>query len=145
MRKAASFLALFISGILLAPGVAQAGETAQFLNAPTTAGRPALKLAVQYELKISLPEGRGLARLLLDAGVNQADAAAVARLAAGRLGEASGGCEAKVSISRTSGGTGFRLERVQIYSQDGQTVIERRRGELAIASQAASAKYPRLV
>jgi hypothetical protein len=122
-----------------------AAETAQFLNAPVRAGAPPARLAVQYEMKLRLPEGRGLARLLLDAGVEQNDAAAAARIAAGHLGEDLGGCQAKVSVSRSSDGNGYRLERVTLFTQAGQTVIERRRGELAIASTAANRKYPRLV
>jgi hypothetical protein len=122
-----------------------AAETAQFLNAPVRAGAPPARLAVQYEMKLRLPEGRGLARLLLDAGVEQNDAAAAARIAAGHLGEDLGGCQAKVSVSRSSDGNGYRLERVTLFTQEGQTVIERRRGELAIASTAANRKYPRLV
>jgi hypothetical protein len=124
---------------------AVASETAQFLNAPVTAATPSVRLAVQYELKLNLPEGRGLARMLLDAGVSQDDAAAAARLAAGHLGEDIGGCQAKVSVSRMSDGRGFALERVTLFTNADQTVIERRRGELTIASTTANRKYPRLV
>lgn len=132
-------------GLLVVAGAAGAAETAKFLNAPASAARPVPKLAVQYGLKLHLPEGRGLARLLLDAGVNQDDAAAAAKLAAGHLGDGSGGCQATVSISRGADGAGFRLERVQLYTQAEQTVIEWRNGELAIASQSPSKYYPRLV
>ena len=122
-----------------------AAETAHFLNAPVTAAAPPVRLAVQYELKLNLPEGRGLARVLVEAGVSQADAAAAARLAAGHLGEDIGGCQAKVSVSRTSDGRGFALERVTLFTNADQTVIERRRGELAVASTTTNRKYPRLV
>lgn len=122
-----------------------AAEIAQFLTAPTTAAAPPVRLAVQYEFKLQLPEGRGLARTLSDAGVSDDDAAAAAKLAAGHLGEEIGGCQAKVSVSRTSDGLGFRLERVTLFTRADQTVIERRRGELAVASTAANRKFPRLV
>ena len=122
-----------------------AGETAQVLTAPVTAAAPPVRLAVQYELKLNLPQGRGLARVLVDAGVSQDDAAAAARLAAGHLGEDIGGCQAKVSVSRSSDGRGFALERVTLFTNVDQTVIERRRGELTVASTTANRKYPRLV
>jgi hypothetical protein len=137
--------ALAAIGSLLAPCAAGAAEMPSFLNAPATAAAPAPKLAVQFELKLRLPEGRGLARLLLDAGVDRDDAAAAARLAAGHLGDGLGGCEAEVSISRSVEGGGFRLVRVMLMTQADQTVIERRGSGLAIASQAGARKTPRLV
>ena len=91
------------------------------------------KLAGQFQLKIQLFEGRGLARALLDAGVDQKDAAAAARVAAGHLGAGEGGCSATISIERSPGG-GFSLVRVQISTAARQTVIERRGSELTIAS-----------
>jgi hypothetical protein len=124
---------------------ALAGGTAQFLTAPVTAAAPPMRLAVQYELKLNLPEGRGLARMLADAGVRQDDAAAAARLAAGHLGEDVGGCQAKVSVSQSSDGRGFAVERVTLFTNADQTVIERRRGALTVASTTANRKYPRLV
>lgn len=133
------------ASLLTTAAPAIAGETAKFLNAPSAATAPATKLAVQFELKLRLPEGRGLARLLMDAGVNQDDAAAVARLAAGHLGDGNGGCFAKVSIARDSASGGYSLVRATLMTQTDQTVIERRAGELAIASQAATNKFPRLV
>jgi hypothetical protein len=122
------------AGLCLAPSVASAAEKGQFLNAPVSSASPAPRLAVQYELKLRLPEGRGLARLLLDAGVNSEDAGAAARLAAGHLGDGLGGCDVKVAISRSVGDRGYRLDRVTLFTLGDQTVIERRRGELTIAS-----------
>jgi hypothetical protein len=87
-----------------------------------------------FELKLRLPEGRGLARLLLQAGVDRDDAAAAARLAAGHLGDDLGGCEAKVTISRSVEGGGLRLERVMLLTEAAQTIIERRQGELMLAT-----------
>ena len=136
--------ALSVAAVLL-PSAACAGERAQFLNAPATTTAPAAKLAVQYELKLRLPAGRGLARLLLDAGVVRDDAAAAARLAAGHMGDGLGGCDVQVSISGTAGGTGFRLVRATLITQASQTVIERRGAELTIASEIAARKVPRLV
>jgi hypothetical protein len=139
------FCVLAVTAALLsAAGPAQAGETAKFLNAPATATAPALKLAVQFDLQLQLPEGRGLAQLLMNAGVDQNDAAAAARLAAGHLGDGTGGCFAKVSIARDSASGAYSLVRVMLMTERDQTVIERRGGELAIASQAATNKFPRL-
>jgi hypothetical protein len=131
IRTAVAFVGL--AGAV-APTAAGAAETAQFLNAPVTAAPPAPKLAVQYELKLRLPEGRGLARSLLDAGVDRDDAAAAARLAAGHLGDGQSGCDVRIAISRSVDGGGYRLDRVTLFSSVSQTVIERRRGELTVAS-----------
>lgn len=92
-----------------------------------------------------MPEGHGLARLLLDAGVDRGDAAAAARLAAGHLGGGRGGCDVQVSISRAAGGAGFTLVRATLMTEAGQTVIERRGTELKIASEIAARKLPRLI
>jgi hypothetical protein len=127
-------------GLFLAHGVACSAEPLPFLIAPASSAAPAPELAALYELKLRLAEGRGLARLLLDAGVNRDDAAAAARLAAGNLGDALGGCTAKVEISRAVEGGGFKLERVTLLTQAGATIIERRQGKLTIASQAGAAK-----
>lgn len=136
----------FLAGALLfASTAAAAQESAQFILAPATAALAVPKLAVQYQLELRLPEGRGLARVLLDAGVNQDDAAAAARLAAGHLGDGAGGCSARVSVTRSVGDDGYRLVRVMLSSDASQTVIERRGGELTVASNAATARYPRLV
>jgi hypothetical protein len=131
--------------LLIAPGLAGAEEVSPLLHTPSAKAAPQPKLATLFALKLRLPEGRGLARLLLDAGVNRDDAAAAARLAAGHLGDGLGGCDAKVEISRVMQGSGFRLERVELLTQAGQTVIERRQGELMIASQQDAGKNLRLV
>jgi hypothetical protein len=126
------------------PGTANAAEHAIFMNAPAVAGLPVPKLAVQFQLKVRLPEGRGLARLLLDAGVNQGDAAAAARLAAGHLGAESGGCQARVSVERSAEGA-LSVVRVQLITDTRETVIERRGAELTISSDIATRSAPRLV
>src|SRR5438874_2559577 len=137
--------ALAAVAILFVPAIAHAGETAQFLNAPAAIAAPVPKLAVEYELKLRLPEGSGLARLLLDAGVARDDAAAVARLAAGHVGSGLGGCDVKIAISKAADGNGLRLVRAMLMTEAGQTVIERRGAELTIASQTVTRKFPRLV
>jgi len=136
--------AFFVAALLL-PSAAIAKESAQFLNTPAIATAPVAKLAVQYELKLRLPEGRGLARLLLDAGVDRDDAAAAARLAAGHLGSGAGGCDIQLSISKAAGGSGFALIRATLMTEASRTVIERRGAELTIASETAARKFPRLV
>jgi hypothetical protein len=130
---------------LLVPGAAYAGEVGRFLRAPASASGPPVKLAVQYELKLRLPTGQGLARLLLDVGVERSDAAAAAKLAAGHLGDGDGGCDVEVSISRTAGSGGFALVRATLLTNAGRTVIERRGADLEIASDSPARKFPRLV
>jgi hypothetical protein len=121
-----------------------AAEHAIFLNAPAVAGSPLPKLAVQFQLKLHLPEGKGLARLLIDAGVNQDDAATAAKLAAGHLGAGAGGCQAKVSVERSADGV-YSVVRVQLVTEARETVIERRGAELTIASDTPTSSAPRLV
>ncbi len=121
-----------------------AAKTATFLNAPAKVGNAPMKLAGQFELKLHLPDGRGLARLLIDAGVAQDDAAAAAKLAAGRLGDGKNGCFATVSVERAAGGA-LNLVRVMLTTNDQRTIIERRGFDLAIASETAIAKQPRLI
>jgi hypothetical protein len=129
----------------LASGTAQAGELPLFLNAPAPSSAPAAKSAVQYELKLHLPQGRGLARLLIDAGVDRDEAASAARLAAGHLGDGAGGCYATISIAGGLNGSGFRLMRMTLLTEASQTVIERRGADLSIASEGATRKSPKLV
>lgn len=101
--------------------------------------------ALAYALKLQLPEGKGLARALIQIGVNQSDAAAAAKLAAGRLGESSGGCEARVELVPAVDGSGLTLERASLVTRLSRTVIERRGSELAIASEQAANAPPRLI
>jgi hypothetical protein len=124
---------------------ANAAEHAIFLNAPAIGGLPAPRLAVQFQLKLRLPEGRGLARMLLDAGVSQNDAAAAARLAAGHLGAGSGGCQALVSVERDAQGGASSVVRVQLITDTRLTVIERRGTELTIASDTPTSDALRFV
>lgn len=126
--------------LVLAHGAASAAGPLPFFVAPASSAPPAPELAALYELKLYLAEGRGLARLLLDAGINRDDAAAAARLAAGNLGSGPGGCTAKVEVSRAVEGSGFKLERVTLLTQAGATIIERRQGKLTIASQTGATK-----
>lgn len=145
-RKAALLsTALAALTLLATPGVAAAEDLAPLFHAPSAEVSPQPKRAVLLALKLKLSEGHGLARQLLDAGVNQDDAAAAARLAAGRLGDGLGGCDAKVELSQGFDGKGLRLERVELSTSAGRTTIERRQGQLTIASQQGSAKSLRLV
>jgi hypothetical protein len=129
LRATIVWTAVAAASSLALPGAASAAEHAIFLNAPA-AGSQLPRLATVFELKLRLPQGLGLARLLLDAGVSEADAAEAARLAAGHC-DAVGGCDAKVAISRELD-SGLRVERVLLMSASGQTVIERRDGRLAL-------------
>lgn len=121
-----------------------AAENPMFLNAPAVAGSPLPKLAAQFQLKLNLPEGKGLARLLIDAGVNQVDAAAAAKLAAGHLGAGAGGCQARVSVEQSADGI-FSVVRVQLVTDAHETVIERRGAELMISSDTPTRRASGLV
>jgi hypothetical protein len=130
---------------LLMPGAATAAGLAPLLATPTTKAPPQTHSAVLYELRLRLPEGRGLAQQLMQAGVNQGDAAAAAKLAAGHLGDGVGGCDAKVEVSRALGGDGLEVQRVVLMTQAEQTIIERRQGELTVASARGTGRISRLV
>jgi len=135
---------LLALGLLVSSGAATAQEVPSLLSKPTKPAAPSPKLAGMFALDLRLPEGRGLAKLLLQAGVNKEDAEIAARLAAGHLGDGLGGCEAKITISRAVEG-GLRLERVMLLTQASQTVIERRQGELTLASEDSARTWSRLV
>jgi hypothetical protein len=118
---------------------------APMLLAPSSSVPPSPRLAGLFDLQLQLPEGRGLARLLLDAGVDEKDAASAARVAAGHLGDGSGGCTVKVALSRAAQGLGFSLQRLVLTTGAGQTIIERRAGSLTVVSgDTAPAKPARL-
>lgn len=123
---------------------AVAAETAVFSNAPAGIGIAPVRFAGQFELKLHLPQGRGLARLLIDAGVDKEDAAATAKLAAGRMGDDQNGCFATVSVERAADGV-LKLVRIMVTTDEQRTVIERRGASLAIASETAVVKHPRLI
>jgi hypothetical protein len=143
--RAFSSIAIAAIAASLASTSAVAAEHAVFLNAPASMAAPSAKFAAQFELQLSLPQGQGIARQLIDAGVSQDDAAAAAKLAAGHMGAGAGGCTAKVSIEQTSGVKGFSLMRVQLTTASSQTVIERRDGALTIASDTPTTNSPNLV
>jgi hypothetical protein len=136
---------LSLAVALLVPSIAGATDLPPLLTTPATKAPPQTSTAALYELRLRLPEGRGLANLLLQAGVDQNDTAVVEQLAAGHLGDGLGGCDAKVDVVRSLSGSGFRLQRVVLMTQAGQTVIERRHGQLTIASQQGASKIARLV
>jgi hypothetical protein len=148
MRRPTTFLAAAVcatAAIALAPSAALAQQMPGAQPAVVTRALPAPRLATIFELKLQLPEGRGLARLLLDAGIASDDAAEAARLAVGHLGDGSGGSEAKVEISRPLDAKGLRLERLVLSSADGTTTIERRGDRLALTSTAAHAHAAALI
>jgi hypothetical protein len=139
-----------LAGALAAMGAfaasAGAAELPPFLRLPSAATSVAPNLAVLYELKLQLPEGRGLAQLLEQAGVDRDGAATAARLAAGHLGEGIGGCDIKVTVTRPAGSAELKLQRIMVATLAGQTVIERRSGELTVASvDNAAGKISRLI
>ena len=136
---------LVLAAVANVTSAAGAVGHATFLNAPALPGPRAAKAAAQFQLNVSLPEGRGLARALLDAGVKQQDASDAARLATGHLGLGAGGCHAKISIERSLEGQGFDLVRVQLTTGERQTVIERRGSALTIASDVAAPSGLRLI
>ena len=131
-------------GCLAPTGIARAAEQPLFLNAPSKTAAPIPRMAVQFGLKLQIPDGRGLARLLIDSGVNQEDAARAARLAAGHMGEHDGGCSANVTVSRGVDGSGFRVIRVALMTRGTETVIERRGAELTISSQRSAPRPPQI-
>ncbi|MBW0007518.1 MAG: hypothetical protein JO335_07370 [Sphingomonas sp.] len=135
----------FVAILLIGSVPVRAAETARFINAPAPVAAQPPKLAAQFELKLVIHQGKGLARQLLDAGVDQADAADTARLAAGHLGDGTEDCFAKVSVVRVSANSSLSLVRVMLTTDSDQTVLERRDGQLAIASQVAMRKSPRLI
>ena len=101
---------------------------------PSAGIPPKPQQATIYALNQRLPQGRGLAALLLRAGVGQDDAGLAARLAAGHLGDGAGGCEAKVEISHGFGDERVTLERIVLTTANSETVIERHAGSLTLAS-----------
>ena len=108
------------------------------MPAVVTTTLPAPRLATVFEIKARLADGLGLSRMLLESGVAKDDAAEAVRLASGHCGGL-GGCNAVVSVSRQLD-TGLRVERVVLVGSDGQTVIERRDGRLALNPAAVDAK-----
>jgi hypothetical protein len=127
LRRLPIILAAALCGT--AAAAASAEQAPPAVPAVVTSAVPAPRLATVFELKLRLPQGRGLARLLLDAGVASDDAGQAAKLAAGRC-DPIGACDAKVAMSRQLG-SGLRVERIVLMSASGQTVIERRDGRLA--------------
>jgi hypothetical protein len=142
IRLCAGGFALLAIGSAV-PGAA-AGPVPQLL-APAAPKSPAPVLANLFEVKFRLPAGRGLARYLLEIGVDQKDAAEAARLAAGHLGDGAGGCVAKVAISRPLTGASLTVERVTLVTQSDRTVIDRRDGALVVTDQShAVVNRPRI-
>lgn len=122
----------FALGLLIAPGATSAADLPPPIPVPVTQPPPLSRLAGVFELQLRLPEGRGLAKALLQMGVDREDAAMAARLAAGHLGDGLGGCQVKVAISRPIEGRGYRLEGLVLTTQAERTSIMRRGGSLEL-------------
>src|SRR5260221_13765408 len=88
-RTLPSLLAAALIGSIAAEASAATEPTA--IPAVGTRAVPVPRLATLFELKLRLPQGRGLARLLLDAGVASDDAAEAAKLAPGKCDPIGGG------------------------------------------------------
>lgn len=140
-------IACLVAMALHAPAAGQPStvERAPIAAIATAQSPNQAKGAVLYSLKLRLPAGQGLARMLIQAGVSQSDAAAAARLAAGHLGAENGGCDAKIEISRALEEDSYRLERAVLLTASDQTVIERRAGELIIASRQTKTVTARII
>lgn len=143
-REQSGAAALIGIVMLVAPLPAIAAEPAPFFHAPSASAPPGPKLAGLFELKLQLPQGHGLADLLLHARVDADDVVAADRLA---QGHETGVSAAKVTLSRNVKAGEFTLERLVLTGTDGeQTVIERRLGQLAINPLASTpAKTSRLI
>lgn len=113
--------------------------------APATSSVPVVKQAVLYKLKLHLQTSRAFADQLLQIGISEADVEAAMELAADRLGKGDAACDVTLEVSRAFGGQGFALERATVFASTGQTVIERRRGALAVASRSPIRKTVPLV
>jgi len=132
--KAAAGLAAALA--IATPQLAAAKEAAPLLIAPATSSRPPVNLAVTFELRFQLAQGSDLADQLLQAGIDPDDIAAATQLAAGHDGGRAG-CFVKVTVSRAVHDQEFRLQRVTLMTESSQTVMERRKGALAISATGA--------
>lgn len=112
-----------------------AADALPLVKAPAPIAAPSVTLAVTYEMKLQLHEGRGLARQLIDSGIDQDDAAAAAKLGSSYMSKAKGGCSAKVAATRLPGVDALRLTRVTFYAGSKIIVMERRDGKLAVTSE----------
>src|SRR5690242_11528905 len=95
----------FELGAMLA-GIACAGPAAAASTPPPTVR------AATFEVRLNLPEGRWLARQLIELGIADEDAGEAAKLAVGHLGQDRGGCVAKVAISKPVGTEPARVDRI---------------------------------
>ena len=104
------------------------------------------RLAVQYELKLTIPARGDLSQMLRDANIDEKDAVVADRLAVTDRADGAGTCYAKISVTKAVKGDRFRLVRVLLIMPDGrQTVIERRGADMMVASKTPVRKSLRLV
>lgn len=141
-RISRSVRVLAVASALMAPGVARAAELRPLVLAPAPQNAPPVVLAVSFEMKLYLRDGKDLADLLLEAGVDKGDTAAAAELALDRIKPGTGSF-VRLSVSRSAENVGLRLQRLTIVDETDQTVVERRQGKLKItASGRKAAKSP---
>lgn len=133
-RTRALTMSVCVLGLVAAP--ATAAEAPPFVRAPTVSTDSPLILAAMFHTTIQLPEGRGIAKALMELGVTAGDAAEAARLAASHLGEGQGGCTAKIEISRADNGQ-ESLRRLVLSTAGDQTIIERRGEKLSLVPASA--------
>lgn len=107
-----------------------------FYHLPARDHSTAALRAATFEVALQLPDGRWLARQLIELGVSDLDAGEAAKLAVGHLGQDSGGCTAKVVISQPVGGDSLQLDRLTLVTATDQTVLERRNGILSLVDSA---------
>lgn len=144
MLKSRAFLALAMMGIA-SPAFADVPDVIPFLLAPAEASVPAVRQAVLYKFKLHLTASDAFADQLVQLGVDGDDIEKAMDLAADRLGDGKQSCDVTLEVSRSVGGRSLSLERATVFTSAGNTVLERRRGALTVASRSATRKSVPLV
>lgn len=132
---------LLASVLLISAGPSFAAEL-PVSAAPMTSAAPEPRWAGLFDLKLVLREDQGLARALLDAGVNGRDASAAAQAIAGQPVQRNGACSLTLALSRSTDGTDFGLQRLVLWGSSGQMIIERRHGVLTVVENGATRSRP---
>lgn len=128
-----SLLAICLTAAAAIGSPALAAEGPPLVTAPATSQAPTVSLALSYELKFWLAPSTTLAELLLQSNITAEDATAADKLAAGHE-SISRGCFVRVAVTKPLGSTDYRLQRLTLITDDGQTVMERRNGAIAIVA-----------